>query len=176
MAGAARTESETGRDAAGLAPGRGHLRLWLRLFANVALVERELRERLRKEHGVSLAKFDYLSQLYREPGGEMTMGQLGQRLMVSGGNITGLTDRLAADGLVRREVDASDRRVQKVVLTDEGRELFASMAGDHEAWVRELLSGLDAQEVEALLSGLSRMKASVQTALENGAEMVGEKQ
>lgn len=176
MTGTARTESETGPGLAELAPGRGHLRLWLRLFANVALVERELRERLRKEHGVSLAKFDYLSQLYREPGGELTMGQLGQRLMVSGGNITGLTDRLAADGLVRREVDASDRRVQKVILTNEGRDLFTAMAGDHKTWVRELLSGLDAQEVDALLSGLSRMKASVQTALENGAEITGDKQ
>ena len=174
MAGVPRTEGGPGH--AGPAPRHGHLRLWLRLFANVALVERELRERLRKEHGVSLAKFDYLSQLYREPGGELTMGQLGQRLMVSGGNITGLTDRLAADGLVRREVDSSDRRVQKVVLTDEGRDLFAAMADDHEAWVRELLSGLDPHEVEALLAGLSRMKLSVQTALENGAEMTESEQ
>lgn len=176
MSGAVRAQSETGPGLAGRAPGRGHLRLWLRLFANVTMIERELRERLRKEHGVSLAKFDYLSQLYREPGGELTMGQLGQRLMVSGGNITGLTDRLAADGLVRREVDASDRRVQKVILTGQGRHLFAAMAGDHKAWVRELLSGLDTGEVEALLSGLSRMKASVQTSLENGAEMGGDKQ
>ncbi|MCB1436407.1 MAG: MarR family transcriptional regulator [Rhodobiaceae bacterium] len=142
-----------------------HLRLWLRLFANVALVERELRERLRKQHGVSLAKFDYLAQLYRAPQGTLTMGQLGQQLMVSGGNITGLTDRLAADGLVRRKVDPDDRRVQQVVLTGDGTALFEVMARDHEGWVNQLLSGLDAGEADDLLLGLKRMKQAVQAVL-----------
>jgi DNA-binding MarR family transcriptional regulator len=141
------------------------LRLWLRLFSAVGMIERELRERLHREYGVSLAKFDYLSQLYRQPQEAMRMGTLSEQLMVTGGSITGMTDRLERDGLVRREADAADRRVQLIELTDEGRALFARMARDHENWVSELLGGLSGEEVRAQLAGLTGVKDSVYRAL-----------
>lgn len=158
--------NETNVVTIGFEPVERHarLRLWLRLFGTVTMVEREIKRRLRAAFGMSLAKFDYLSQLYREEGGTLTMGQIGERLMVSGGNITGLTDRLEADGLVRRSGDPNDRRVQQTTLTPEGRALFARMAARHEDWVRELFAGLEDEDVEDLLAGLARLKTSVATA------------
>ncbi len=35
--------------------------------------------------------------------------------------MTGVLDRMERDGLIRREADPGDRRVQRIVLTDEGR-------------------------------------------------------
>ena len=42
-----------------------------------------------------------MAQLERNPDG-LKMGELSQRLMVTGGNITGLTDQLVKEGLVKR--------------------------------------------------------------------------
>jgi DNA-binding MarR family transcriptional regulator len=74
------------------------------------------------------------------------MGALTKRLLVSGGNVTGLVDRLEKEGLVTREVDAADRRIYRVALTGAGRALFKDMAEEHEAWVSELLEGMDPAE------------------------------
>src|SRR5207248_9364253 len=85
------------------------LRLWLRLFTCSTLVERAIRVRLRREFNTTLPRFDLLAQLERSPEG-LKMGELSKRLMVTGGNITGLTDQLVKEGLVRRQPISGDRR------------------------------------------------------------------
>src|SRR5438445_11738585 len=77
------------------------LKLWLRMLASTAQIEGEIRRRLRERFGISLARFDYMAQLYRYKGG-LQMRELSRYLMVTGGNVTGLTDELERDGLVQR--------------------------------------------------------------------------
>ena len=89
------------------------LRLWLRLFTCSTLIERSIRARLRERFGITLARFDFLAQLARSPAG-LRMQELSRRLMVTGGNVTGLARELAAEGLVERRTDAADRRVQVI--------------------------------------------------------------
>lgn len=122
------------------------LRFWFRAYGAVAAVEREIRARLRARFGASLARFDLLAHLYAAQG-PMTMGALTANLLVTGGNVTGVVDRLEREGLVTREVDAADRRVYRVALTASGRALFKQMAEEHEAWVSELFEGLDPAEM-----------------------------
>ncbi len=136
------------------------LRLWLRLLACTNRVEAPLRRRLREQVDGSLPRFDLMAQLEREPAG-MKMRELSQRLMVTGGNVTGLTDRLVAEGLVERRDDPHDRRACTVALTAEGRRQFRTMARAHEAWVEELFAGLDAAEQAQLFDLLGRLKASL---------------
>src|SRR5712692_3592821 len=69
---------------------KAELRLWLRLFTCKTLIEGEVRRRLRDSFDVTLPRFDLLAQLDRAPNG-MTLGELSQRVMVSNGNVTGLT-------------------------------------------------------------------------------------
>jgi DNA-binding MarR family transcriptional regulator len=92
------------------------LKLWLRLLACSTQIEIEIRRRLRERFGVSLPRFDYLAQLHRHPDG-LRMNALSRYLMVSGGNVTGLTDELEKDGLVTRDDDPDDRRSYRVRLT-----------------------------------------------------------
>ena len=92
------------------------LRLWLRLLACTNLIEAPLRQRLREQFESSLPRFDLMAQLDRHPQG-LKMRELSRRLMVTGGNITGLTDRLVAESLVERRDDPSDRRAYTVALT-----------------------------------------------------------
>lgn len=137
------------------------LRLWLRLLSCVNVIEAEISRRLRARFDMSLAKFDYLAQLYRSPERAMTMSELGRRLMVTGGNITGLTDRLARAGLVRRQPHPSDRRSRVIGLSAEGTRIFEEMAKAHEQWVRELLSSLGDAEKEEMLDRLAALKEAV---------------
>jgi DNA-binding MarR family transcriptional regulator len=133
------------------------LRLWLRLFTCSLMVERSIRARLRERFGITLARFDYLAQLARTPEG-LRMQTLSQRLMVTGGNVTGLTRELVAEGLVDRVTPDDDRRVQVVRLTPKGRKTFDAMAAVHERWVLDLFDGLKAEERERLQALLGRLK------------------
>ena len=71
------------------------------------------------------------------------MNVLSRYLMVTGGNVTGLTDELERDGLVTREDDPSDRRSFLLCLTDAGQQTFETIAAAHEAWLVELCAGVD---------------------------------
>lgn len=133
------------------------LRVWLRLLACSNDIEREIRRRLRARFGVTLARFDYLAQLHRHPQG-LRMNALSKYLMVTGGNVTGLTDELEKDGFVRRESDPDDRRSWRVALTSEGRRSFEAMAREHEGWVVELLAPLDDRAQHQLLDLLGRLR------------------
>jgi len=143
------------------------LKLWLRLLACTTKVEGVVRNRLRSEFATTLPRFDLLAQLEREPDG-LTMGELSQRLMVTGGNVTGITDQLEAEGLVKRAPHPSDRRAFSVQLTPAGKRQFRRMAAVHEQWVIELFAGWNADEkaqVYALLASLKRHLGSVDMAV-----------
>ena len=146
------------------------LRAWLRLWACVGSVERVVRTRLYSDHGMTLPRFDYLSQLYREPDRRMNMTELSRRLMVSGGNVTGLTDRLVADGLVKREQDPSDRRVQIIALSDYGYERFIQVAREHEKWIGELFEDLGPDQMGVLNQTLGQLKQSLERKLNEQQE------
>lgn len=135
------------------------LRLWLRMLSITKLISQDVRRRLRAEFGATLPQFDLLAQLYRERDG-LRLGELSRRTMVTNGNVTGLTDRLEADGFVVRETLEGDRRVTVAKLTARGRELFAAMAKAHEGWLREMMGDLDPGDLGALLGELAKLKAS----------------
>jgi len=148
---------ELGHEARAGKGDHARLRLWLRMLACTTQIETEIRTRLRERFGISLARFDYMAQLYRYQDG-LKMRALSRYLMVTGGNVTGLTDELERDGLVVREASPDDRRAWIVSLTPQGREAFAAMANEHEQWVLELLAGLDAAAVGQLYGHLGALR------------------
>ena len=140
------------------------LRLWLRLLTCTTLIENEVRRRLREQFDVTLPRFDLLAQLDRAPNG-MTLGELSQRMMVSNGNITGLVDRLAEQGLIRRRPSPNDRRVQIVSLTADGRRFFRTMARATPTGSARSSPACTPREIEALMPLLAKTKASARTAI-----------
>lgn len=144
-----------------LNPDHTSLRLWLRLLACTKLVENRVRGQLREAFETTLPRFDLLAQLYRHPEG-LKMSELSQLLMVTGGNITGLTDQLEKDGLVERVTLPEDRRANIVHLTDAGRSFFEDMAVLHETWIVDLLGGLEHDEQQAMIRLLNKLKESLQ--------------
>jgi len=136
------------------------LRLWLRLLTCTNLIEAAIRANLRRDFGVTLPRFDLMAQLYRHPDG-LKMGELSQRLMVTGGNVTGIADQLAGEGLIAREPDPADRRAWRITLTAEGRRSFAQMAARHEEWVIGLMRELPDDDRAQLHDLLGRLKGAV---------------
>lgn len=132
-------------------------KIWLRLLACSTQIEQQIRQLLRARFDTTLPRFDYLAQLDRHPDG-LRMSVLSRYLMVTGGNVTGLTDQLVKEGLVERIDDPDDRRSWRVRLTAAGREAFSAMAHAHEAWLCELFDGLPAASKDALYEHLGLLR------------------
>jgi DNA-binding MarR family transcriptional regulator len=145
------------------------LRLWLRMLTCTTLIEGQVRSRLRDTFDVTLPRFDLMAQLDRVPEG-MALGELSQRMMVSAGNVTGLTERLEALGMLERRPAPNDRRSQIVSLSDEGRRAFRQMARTHEGWIADIFSGLSPKEIETLMQLLAKAKNSARKAIQSGAQ------
>ena len=113
------------------------LRLWLRLLTCTQLVEKQVRTALREQFDTTLPRFDLMAQLERAPDG-LRMNELSRRMMVTGGNVTGITDQLVAEGQVER------------------------IARAHEGWIVESFAGLDGREITQLHRLLGKVKSRFQ--------------
>lgn len=149
-------ERDKGRAGDSVAVSKERLRLWLKLLKASRLIEMELRERLRSQFDTTLPRFDVLAALSRSPKG-LRMSNLSSELMVSNGNVTGIVDRLVADGLIIRIPVKDDRRAMTVRLTQKGQEVFQTYACEHEKWVSELLGGFDGNEAMEFGKMLTRI-------------------
>jgi DNA-binding MarR family transcriptional regulator len=151
------------------------LRLWLRMMAVHKLITNEVRRRLRVSFDMSLSRFDLMAQLDATKTG-MRMGEISRRLMVTTGNITGLTDELEADGLVERTVDPSSRRAFLVRLTAKGRKVFRAAAKANEGWIAEFFSVLSTKDKKTIFELLRAQKAFVLTRVQRTGKPVAKKQ
>jgi DNA-binding MarR family transcriptional regulator len=133
------------------------LKLWLRMLSCTVRVEDAIRSRLRTTFGITLPRFDLMAQLERHPEG-LRMGELSKRMMVTGGNVTGIAAQLEGEGLVARVPDLEDGRAFVVKLTPAGRAAFAEMAAVHESWVAELFRDIPAPDKTRMIALLDTMK------------------
>ena len=140
---------------------KSRLRLWLKLLKTSGLIEEELRRRMRAELGTTLPRFDVMSALSRAPGG-LKMSEISRRLRVSNGNITGIADKLTEEGIVLRVAVPGDRRANLVRLTPKGRQVFAEHARRHEAWIDEILAGLNADDVAGMVLRLDHLSSTLE--------------
>src|SRR3954466_13316325 len=134
------------------------LRLWLRLLTCTQIVEKQVRGLLRERFDTPLPRFDLMAQLERAPNG-LKMNELSRRMMVTGGNVTGITDQLVTEGLVERIDVEGDRRAYRVRLTAKGRKQFNDMAHQHESWIVDAFSGLSDKDIATLYKLLGKVKA-----------------
>ena len=138
------------------------VRLWLRMLACTNRIENVVRQNLQTKFQTTLPRFDLMAQLERAPQG-LRMSELSQRMMVTGGNVTGITDGLEKEGLVVREVDPTDRRAFYVKLSADGQRQFRRMAAEHEQWVIELFEGMSVKHKNQLVELLGDLKQQVRS-------------
>lgn len=130
-------------------------RAWESLLRLHAAVLPRLERAVASEGGQPLSWYDVLLELH-DAGGRLTMGQLGERVVLSRTRVSRLVDDLVAAGLVAREVNPDDGRSAFAVLTAAGKKRFlagakaylpaidAEFAPVGPAGVRELADALEA--------------------------------
>ncbi|XIE81691.1 MarR family winged helix-turn-helix transcriptional regulator [Streptomyces sp. SBR177] len=107
-----------------------------------------------REYGITPQQGQLLCVLMPQAYG---MGELGAVLGLAKSSLTGLVDRTAQRGLVRREPDPEDRRAVRIVLTEEGARIAGAFYEETCRRVDALPSGLDAEERERLAELLGRV-------------------
>jgi DNA-binding MarR family transcriptional regulator len=109
-------------------------------------------------HGLETWEFDVLAALRRAGApNQLSPGQLLRETMVTSGTMTNRVDRLAARGLVERDLHPDDKRGVLVRLTDAGRVAVDAALADLLAAERELLAGMAEDDQHQLAQTLRRL-------------------
>jgi MarR family 2-MHQ and catechol resistance regulon transcriptional repressor len=121
---------------------------FIKLNRSVNAVQGRLLPTLQKDFGLTESQFAIMEAVYHL--GPLPQGELCRKILRSGSNVTTVVDNLERDGLVRRERDASDRRIQIVHLTPRGRELLDRALPVHVQRVRAIMDVLEPGELREL--------------------------
>jgi len=106
---------------------------------------------LRRDHDLAVTEFDVLITLFNAPDQRLRMSSLADRVLLSPAGTTHLVTRLERDGMVRREIDPTDRRKWFTVLTKEGdRTLRAARRTHNDVLRRTLLAVTTSSERQTL--------------------------
>lgn len=136
------------------------------LIHDVSRLRRSAFDRVLKPLNVTRSQWWVLAYLSREDG--MTQSQLAEELDLGKVAVGGLIDRLEKGGLVRREADAADRRVNRVFLEPKSKQLVAKMRKVSHKMNTKILDGLDDASLEGTAATLDAMKRNLLTYLQGG--------
>lgn len=126
------------------------------------LIFRMLRRRLIKSTLADLEsqiKFPHLEimMLLKEEG-TLHIAEICEKLQIAKAQMTYLIDKLVELGIVARQIDAADRRTLNIALTKKGRELLDEHQNILVNTVRENMSSLSDEELEALSGSLRNLR------------------
>lgn len=141
-------------------PEQAAVRAWVRVLAVHKRGLSAIRDDIERE--MTLPRFDLLANLVRADG--QTLASLSRSMLVTAGNLTGLVDRAARDGLVERRSDPTDRRAWRVHITPKGQRAFSEAERRHATKVARVFAGLAPAEIETLIGLLDKVKATLREA------------
>lgn len=127
---------------------------WVKLARAFSTVEKKSIENIRS-FGLTQPQFSVLDVLGHL--GPMKVGQICDKMLVSGGNMTLVLDNLEKSELIERVHSKDDRRAIIVQLTKKGRELFESIFSKHAEFIADIYNVLNANEQKELGSLLKRL-------------------
>jgi DNA-binding MarR family transcriptional regulator len=134
------------------------------LIHDASRLRRSAFDRCLKPLNVTRSQWWVLAYLSREDG--MTQTQLAEELDLGKVAIGGLIDRLEKSGLLRREADATDRRVNRVFLEPKSKQLIARMRKVSHELNQRILSGMSDKQLETTAGTLDAMKRNLLTYLQ----------
>jgi MarR family transcriptional regulator, transcriptional regulator for hemolysin len=124
---------------------------------------RQAVDRRLKNLGVSQASWMTIAVAARA-GRSLSQSELAERLGVEGATMVAMVDRLVKAGLVVREPCLTDRRINHVVITTAGQELYETVKAEAASVRTELLAGIDPRRLEAATAVLEALQAMFDTA------------
>lgn len=87
--------------------------------------------------------------------GDLTIGELSQKMYLACSTMTDLIDRMEKSGVVRRVRDENDRRVVRIHLLDKGRRIIHEVLAARHKYLAGVLSHLSHNETEQIQKNLS---------------------
>ena len=139
------------------------LRLWISLARCYGTLSREVAAKV-AEYGLTTPQFGILEALYHL--GPLSLGDLANKLLVTGGNVTYIMDRLEEQGLVIRDRSSADRRIVRARLTSDGEVLIRNCFPGHASFIAEMAAHLDADEQTELRRLLKKWGKGMSEAVE----------
>ena len=110
-------------------------------------------------HGISVSQCYTLAAL--NEAGELTMGELAQKMQLTVSTMTRVVDQLVDKTLVERCIDPKDRRVCCVELTPQGSELLENIHGEILEIEKEVLKELKVEERDNLIKAFKTLIGAV---------------
>ncbi len=134
---------------------------WLALIRTHARLWDELEAQMRRDHGLTIARYDVLAQL-DVAGGRLRLGELGSSVVLSPSGLSKLLDRMQASELIRREPDPQDARSTFAAITPRGRAIMRkARRTHHDLLQRRFGDALDEGDVADLTRIMGRVAASL---------------
>jgi MarR family transcriptional regulator, 2-MHQ and catechol-resistance regulon repressor len=109
-----------------------------------------------RQFDLTPAQFDVISTLGNTNG--LSMGEIGEKTLITKGTLTGVIDRLIHKKLVIRDVPEDNRRNVIVQLTPQGQQMFEQSFPRHIAHLQERFDQLNPTELETLTTLLAQIK------------------
>src|ERR1700727_1672242 len=135
---------------------------------DVARLLRTYSDQRARELGTTRAQWAVLSRLQRCEG--TRQNELAEALDLAPITLGRLIDKLTAAGLVERRDDATDRRANRLYLTEKAAPALRDLGALAEDLMGRALAGVDKSTTEAMHDGLMTMKANIKNELIAGAE------
>jgi DNA-binding MarR family transcriptional regulator len=112
------------------------------------------------------AQWAVLVRLQRREG--VNQSELAEALDLAPITLARLIDKLSAGGLVERRDDDTDRRANRLYLTEKATPTLEKLGALGEEMLGKALAGLGADQIAQLTAGLERIKANIKTELNAG--------
>lgn len=135
------------------------LSLWVKLSRAFTVVQQKAAEDIRKS-GLTVPQFAVIECLGHL--GELSIGELTKKQLVTGGNMTLVLDNLEKEGLIKRKRLQENRKIIKVSLTEKGKQKFLKTFLPHAKFISMLLSVLNETEQKTLANLLKKLGKTVQ--------------
>ncbi|MBS4191515.1 MarR family transcriptional regulator [Bacillus sp. FJAT-49705] len=131
----------------------------------VAVIEKELRyisgiikqkgREILSNYKITPPQFIALQWLFEE--GDMTIGELSNKMYLAFSTTTDLVDRMEKNNLVKRVKDPNDRRVVRIHLLEEGERIIEECIKKRQLYLKEVLIHFSDEDVELLKNNLTRL-------------------
>ncbi|XXM70960.1 MarR family winged helix-turn-helix transcriptional regulator [Lysinibacillus sphaericus] len=89
--------------------------------------------------------------------GDMTIGDLSNKMYLACSTTTDLVDRMEKNELVERVKDENDRRVVRIHMLKEGERIIEEVIEKRQDYLQSVLEDFSQEEVEGLKGNLSKL-------------------
>jgi DNA-binding MarR family transcriptional regulator len=136
----------------------------------VAAIEKDLRyisgiirqkgREILHNYAITPPQFIALQWLFEE--GDMTIGELSNKMYLACSTTTDLVDRMEKNRLVTREKDLNDRRIVRIHLLDEGRRIINEVIEKRQLYLKNVLKNFTEEEICHLKENLAKLHQGMQ--------------